>query len=216
MNERYLLDPADAGVRVTVRCAIPADAKTIILLTHGAGAGIDHWFMTGLEHKLFAAGFGVVTFQFPFMESGKRRTDSQATAVITWQTLIGHARERWPGLRLLAAGKSWGGRMLSHWAVQAHDTFGIKGLIFLGFPLHPSGRPDIARAAHLPLIPFPMLFLQGTRDALASPELMLKVTEPLRNTSLVFVDGADHGFQSGRKNFIPQLADAVSGWNQHA
>lgn len=213
MSEQYLLDVS--GTPVTVRCTIPSDTATIVLLTHGAGAGIGHWFMRGLENGLIEAGFGVLIFQFPFMESGKRRTDNLSAAVITWDTVVAHARGRWPGRRLLAAGKSWGGRMLSHWAAQTHDTFGIKGLVFVGFPLHPAGRPDSARAAHLPLISIPMLFLQGTRDALAFPDLMLKVTQPLRNTFLIFLDGADHGFQSGRKDFIPQLTDAVIGWNKN-
>ena len=212
MTKNRFLDVPEAGARISIRYTVPETADCIILLTHGAGAGINHWFITGLEQYLLNSGFGVFTFQFPFMEAGRRRTDPEETAVVTWNAAVAYVRDRWPELALVASGKSWGGRMLSHWAHRGEHTAVVQRLIFFGFPLHTPGRPSVSRAAHLPGISIPKLFLQGTRDRLASPDLMMKVTSDLPASSLIFFDGADHGFQSGKKNSIPQLAEAVTGW----
>ena len=216
MTKNHFLDVPEAGARISIRYAVPETADCIILLTHGAGAGIDHWFITGIEQHLMNSGFGVFTFQFPFMEAGRRRPDSEETAVVTWNAAVAFVHDRWPERSVVASGKSWGGRMLSYWALRGEHTAVVQRLIFFGFPLHPYGRPAISRAAHLADISVPMLFLQGTRDRLATPDLMMKVASDLATSTLIFFDGADHGFQSGKRDFIPELAEAVTGWLRKA
>lgn len=198
-----------------LRSTVSRSSGILVLLAHGAGAGMNHHFMVNLEQHLLQSGLSTLLFQFPFMEAGKRRTDNLETAIWTWSAVIRHAAENWPEQIIIASGKSWGGRMLSHWAVQCDQPDAVKGLIFFGFPLHPAKRPEVKRAEHMGEINLPMLFLQGTRDLLASSSLIRSVVSPLGNATLRFFEGADHAFVSGKKDFTGALAASAAEWSEN-
>ncbi len=183
----------------------------IFTLAHGAGAGMDHRFMEALAIALAHARIATLRFNFPFAEQGKRRPDAPAVAHLTVAAAIAKARELHPGLPLFVAGKSFGGRMGSQY-VAAHPDPAIDGLVFYGFPLHPAGKPATERAAHLHAVGMPMLFLQGSKDALATWELIQSVCATLPTASLVRFDGADHAFKAGKTDTMPLLVDATVGW----
>jgi predicted alpha/beta-hydrolase family hydrolase len=196
----------------------PADARALLVLAHGAGAGMRHPFMQHVAEDLAAEGIATLRYQFPYMDAGGGRPDPPAVAEAAVCVAVGKARALAPDLPLFAGGKSFGGRMTS--SAQAHAPLeGVRGLVFFGFPLHPAGRPATARAAHLERIMVPMLFLQGTRDALAVLDLMRPVCDHLGGrATLHVVDGADHSFavlkRSGRTNaeVLRELAATVSAW----
>jgi predicted alpha/beta-hydrolase family hydrolase len=196
----------------------PPDARALLVLAHGAGAGMRHPFMQHVAEALAAEGIATLRYQFPYMDAGGRRPDPPAVAEAAVCVAVGKARAMAPDLPLIAGGKSFGGRMTS--SAQAHAPLeGVRGLVFFGFPLHPAGRPATARAAHLERIMVPMLFLQGTRDALAVLDLMRPVCDHLGGrATLHVVDGADHSFavlkRSGRTNaeVLRELAATVSAW----
>lgn len=197
---------------------VPADADAVYTFAHGAGAGMDHPFMVALAQALAARRIATLRFQFPFMQRGSRRPDAPAVAHDAVRAAAAECARRLPGLRLVAGGKSYGGRMTS----QAHaerPLDGVGGLAFVGFPLHPAGKPGIERARHLASAPGPMLFLQGTRDELADLALLREAVAPLGpRATLKVVDDADHAFHvraaSGRKDpaVIEELADAMRAW----
>jgi predicted alpha/beta-hydrolase family hydrolase len=176
-----------------------------------------HGFLAAVSDRLAARGIGTLRYQFPYMEAGSRRPDRPAVAHAAVGAACRAAIEAWPGLPVLAGGKSFGGRMSSQ-AAAAGLLPGIRGLVFLGFPLHAAGRPDTGRAAHLSSVPVPMLFLQGTRDALADLDLVRSVTTPLHRATLHVVEGADHSFhvlkRSGRtdEEVLEELARATEDW----
>jgi uncharacterized protein len=196
----------------------PPDARALLVLAHGAGAGMRHPFLQHVAEALAAEGLATLRYQFPYMDAGGRRPDPPAVAEAAVCVAVGKARALAPDLPLFAGGKSFGGRMTS--SAQAHAPLeGVRGLVFFGFPLHPAGRPATARAAHLERILVPMLFLQGTRDALAVLDLMRPVCDHLGGrATLHVVDGADHSFavlkRSGRTNaeVLRELAATVSAW----
>jgi predicted alpha/beta-hydrolase family hydrolase len=196
----------------------PPDARALLVLAHGAGGGMRHPFMQHVAEALAAEGIATLRYQFPYMDAGGRRPDPPAVAEAAVCVAVGKARAMAPDLPLIAGGKSFGGRMTS--SAQAHAPLeGVRGLVFFGFPLHPAGRPATARAAHLERIMVPMLFLQGTRDALAVLDLMRPVCDHLGGrATLHVVDGADHSFavlkRSGRTNaeVLRELAATVSAW----
>lgn len=207
-----------SGDAVSALLCVPADASAVYVFAHGAGAGMDHPFMAQLSHALAERGVATLRFNFPFMEGARKRPDDPATAQATVRAAVAEAAARLPGLPLYAGGKSFGGRMSSQaQASQALD--GVRGLVFVGFPLHPVGQPGTSRAAHLAQVPLPMLFLQGTRDALADPALVRETCEALGpRATLHVVDGADHAFhvlvRSGRTDaqVLQELADAIAAW----
>ena len=190
---------------------LPEDCQYLMTLAHGAGAGMQHSFLIELATALAGMRVGTLRFNFPFMEGKKGRPDKPAVAHQTVAAAIGHARAAYPSLPLYVAGKSFGGRMSSQY-LAAHPQPEVKGLVFYGFPLHPPGKPSTDRAAHLKDIAAPMLFLQGTRDELASWELIYSVCSSLRKTRLVKIEGADHGFKAGKKDVIAVLARATRAW----
>jgi predicted alpha/beta-hydrolase family hydrolase len=145
------------------------------------------------------------------MENKKGRPDTPAVAHATIEKVIAKAEKLFPGIPLFASGKSFGGRMSSQWLSVKHETT-VKGIVFYGFPLHPPGKPSIDRAAHLKTVKVPMLFLQGTRDELATWKLISSVCSSLRRARLVKIEGADHSFKAGKVNTIGILADATSDW----
>jgi predicted alpha/beta-hydrolase family hydrolase len=207
----------DAG-EVSALALAPDSPRFAYVFAHGAGAGMTHAFMAALAQALARRGVATLRFQFPYMERGTKRTDSPGVAQAAVRAAVEQARRRWPVLPLFAGGKSFGGRMSSQ--AQAEEPLpGVRGLAFVGFPLHPAGKPGTARAAHLATVRCPMLFLQGTRDELAGLALLRQVLEPLGpQVSLHVEPDADHAFHvrksSGRddQQVIESLADAMLAW----
>ena len=190
----------------------PGKVVGAIALAHGAGAGMHHEFMVNLAAALTARGFAVLRYQFPYMEAGRRRVDSPAVATATVAAAVAKLIARVPGVPVFAAGKSFGARMTTTAAADGRLT-DVDGVICFGFPLHPAGQPGVTRAQHLADVPVKMLFLQGTRDALADLKLMKKVCKKLPRAKLNIIEGADHAFavlkRSGRlpEDVFRELAD---------
>ena len=200
------------------RLLAPAGAKAAYVLAHGAGAGMAHPFLEAAARGLFERGIATLRFQFPAMERGSRRVDPPKVAQAAVRAAVAEAARELPGVALFAGGKSFGGRMSSQ--AQAESPLdGVRGLAFLGFPLHPAGRPSSERAAHLDRVAIPMLFLQGGRDELAHLDLLEPVVAKLgsRATLVVFPD-ADHSFhvpvRTGRRDdaVLGDVLDALAGW----
>ena len=197
---------------------IPPDARLLYVMAHGAGAGMRHPFLEVLAQRLAARRIATLRYQFPYMERGARRPDPPAVAEATVRAAVAEAARVAPNLPLVAGGKSFGGRMTS--SAQARAPLpGVAGLVFLGFPLHPPGRPGVTRAAHLEQVTVPMLFLQGTRDDFAELELLRQVVTPLRErATLHLIEGGDHSFKvpkrSGRTadDVLGELVEALDDW----
>jgi predicted alpha/beta-hydrolase family hydrolase len=206
------------GGRVSALLLRPADARALLVLAHGAGAGMAHPFMEAVSRRLAGQGIATLRYQFPYMEKRQSRTDPPALAAATVRAACELARAGAPGLTLVAGGKSFGGRMTS--TAQALAPLpGVRGLVFFGFPLHPPRRPAITRAEHLAHVRVPMLFLQGTRDDLAELELIRTVTAPLGPlAALHVVEGGDHSFavlkRTGRTGdeVLSELAATTAAW----
>jgi predicted alpha/beta-hydrolase family hydrolase len=198
---------------VSAECIVPETSNCIITLAHGAGAGMHHSFMKTLAESLAAVDIGTLRFNFPFTENKKGRPDTPAVAQQTIEAAINKAHELFPSLPLFVAGKSFGGRMTSQY-LSTHPEAQVKGIIFYGFPLHPAGKPSIERADHLKDVKVPMLFLQGTKDALASWSLIESVCSSLRKATLIKIEGADHSFKAGKQNVMPALTNTTRDWIQ--
>jgi predicted alpha/beta-hydrolase family hydrolase len=215
--QRLKLD-LENGNAVSALLLRPKDARVCFVFAHGAGAGMSHPSMEAIATGLGERGIATLRYQFPYMEKGSRRPDAPAVAHAAVRAAVAEAERCCAGLPLIAGGKSFGGRMTSQ-AQAIAALAGVSGLVFLGFPLHPAGKPSTARAAHLSEIKIPMLFLQGTRDALAE----LKLLEPVVNglgglASLHLVQDADHSFhvpaRSGRndREVTSEVLDAFKAW----
>jgi hypothetical protein len=204
------INPPSVG-KVSAQYIAPAGAKCILSLAHGAGAGMNHPFMVSLANSLAESGIATLRFNFPFAENKKGRPDVPAVAHKTIEAAIIEAQRLSPGLPVLAAGKSFGGRMSSQY-VSTHPETSVKGIIFYGFPLHAAGKPSTDRAAHLKNVKVPMLFLQGSRDALAQWDLIELVCSSLPKATLIKIDGADHSFKAGKINTIEMLSKATENW----
>ncbi|MDE3185047.1 MAG: alpha/beta hydrolase [Bacteroidota bacterium] len=189
----------------------PGDAKCILVLAHGAGAGMDHPFMVKLANSLAENGIATLRFNFPFKENKKGRPDVPAVAQNTIEAAIEKVHQLSPTLPVFAAGKSFGGRMSSQY-LSTHPDAAVKGIIFYGFPLHAPGKPSTDRADHLKNIKVPMLFLQGTKDALATWDLIQSVISSLSKAKLVKIEGADHSFKAGKINTTEILTKATNRW----
>jgi len=196
----------------------PASARACFVFSHGAGAGMTHSFMQAVAAGLGECRVATLRYQFPYMEKGSRRPDPPAIAHAAVRAAVAEARRRCPGLPLIAGGKSFGGRMTSQ-AQAAAPLEGVSGLAFLGFPLHPAGKPSSDRARHLADIDVPLLFVQGTRDSLAELKLLEPVVKSLgRSATLHVVEGADHSFhvpaRSGRndREVMGEILDFFAGW----
>src|SRR5438874_505193 len=204
--------------RVSALLVRPAEARVLYVLAHGAGAGMRHPFLETIAQRLAERAIATLRYQFPYMEQRARRPDPSAVAEAAVRAAVQEAARAAPGLPLLAGGKSFGGRMTS--SAQAREPLpGVAGLVFLGFPLHPPGRPGDERAEHLARVEIPMLFLQGTRDDFADLKLLRPLIERLgTRATLHLVDGADHSFhvlkRSGRTDpeVLGELADAIAAW----
>lgn len=202
---------SDSIGSVSAQILEPKKPKAVIVLAHGAGAGMSHRFMLALSEELATLGIATVRYNFPYMENGKKRPDVPAVATKTVEMVLAKVHELYPKLKLFAAGKSFGGRMSSQYLSKNNPEF-VSGIIFYGFPLHPAGAPSIERGDHLKTVKAPMFFLQGTRDALAELTLIKKITKSLSTATLELFEGADHSFKSGKKEFIPELATATENW----
>ena len=196
--------------------------RACYVFAHGAGAGMTHSFMEAFANGLCERGIACLRYQFPYMEKGSKRPDPPAIAQAAVRAVVAKAAQLFPGVTLIAGGKSFGGRMTSQ-AQAASPLPGVRGLIFLGFPLHPAGRPSDERAAHLFDVQVPMLFMQGTRDQLADLRLLQTLTGKLgaRATLKLFQD-ADHSFhvpaRTGRKDpeIMAEMSQELADWIEPA
>lgn len=208
-----------SGGSISGLLQMPAGVKACYVFAHGAGAGMDHAFMASIAQGLAERGIASLRFNFPFMEQGSKRPDSPAVAHAAIRAAVAEAAQHMPaGVPLFAGGKSYGGRMTTQ-AQAAEPLPGVKGIALVGFPLHPAGKPSTERAAHLDGVKLPMLFLQGTRDALADLDLITQTTTSLgKKATLHIVDGADHAFhvlvRSGRTDaqVREELLDTMAAW----
>jgi len=212
---RIKIEGSDA---VTGLLMNPAGAKACFVFAHGAGAGMSHSFMEAVATGLFGRGIATLRYQFPYMEKGAKRPDVPAVAQAAVRAAVAEAARRLPGFPLVAGGKSFGGRMTSQ-AQAAAPLAGVSGLAFLGFPLHPAGKPSGQRAKHLAGVRIPMLFIQGTRDALADLPVLNHATASLgARASLRIIEHADHSFhvlvRSGRNDgeVMREVLDALAAW----
>jgi len=204
--------------RVSGLFQTPPAARACYVLAHGAGAGMTHPFMTATANGLAERGIATLRYQFPYMEQGSKRPDAPKLAHATVRAVVAEASRLGPELALFAGGKSFGGRMTSQ-AQAASPLPGVRGLVFLGFPLHPPGQPSEERGKHLFDVQIPMLFLQGTRDDFASMQLLQPLCKQLgeRATLKLFQD-ADHSFhvpaRTGQKDAAvrAELLDTLRSW----
>jgi predicted alpha/beta-hydrolase family hydrolase len=218
MEARGLRVELDDGSSVGALLCAPPQPIAGYVFAHGAGAGIDHPFMTRFSAGLAERGIASLRYQFPYMEQGSKRPDSPKVAHAAVRAAVVQAARSLPGVPLLAGGKSFGGRMSSQ-AQAASPLPGVVGLVFVGFPLHPAGKPSDERARHLDDVGVPMLFLQGTRDELADLTLLQPVIARLgARASLETFDDADHAFHvrksSGRddRQVMAAMLDATLRW----
>jgi predicted alpha/beta-hydrolase family hydrolase len=206
------------AIRVSGLLQNPSGARTCYVLAHGAGAGMGHPFMENVARGLASRGIATLRYQFPYMERGSKRPDPPPLAQATVRAAVAAAQRLLPDIALIAGGKSFGGRMTSQAQAKARLE-GVHGLAFLGFPLHPAGQPSQDRAEHLFEVQIPMIFLQGTRDNLASLDQLEPVCKQLgkRATLTLFAD-ADHSFhvpaRTGRKDaqVLDDVLDALARW----
>ena len=200
----------------------PPNANACYVVAHGAGAGMKHPFLTAVANELAERGIATLRYQFPYMEQGSKRPDAPKLCHATVRAAVQEASRLVPELPLFAGGKSFGGRMTSQ-AQAVEPLAGVQGLVFLGFPLHPPGKPSDERAKHLFDVQIPMLFLQGTRDEFAELSLLeplcTKLGEP---TTLKLFQDADHSFhvlaRTGRKDpeVRAELLEAMANWMRTA
>jgi predicted alpha/beta-hydrolase family hydrolase len=205
-------------MQVSALLQSPSRPRACYVLAHGAGAGMTHPFMGAVADGLASRGIATLRYQFPYMERGSKRPDQPKIAHAAVRAAADEAARRCPGLPLIAGGKSFGGRMTSQ-AQAAAPLRGVRGLAFLGFPLHPPKQPSRQRGAHLFEVQVPMLFLQGTRDALASLEELHPLCQALgTRATLQLFESADHSFhvpaRSGRTDaqVMAALLDALAAW----
>lgn len=210
--------PETQTQQVSALLLVPARMQRLLVLGHGAGAGMHHPFMEALAAELASVRIGTLRYQFPYMEERRRVPDAPGLLLATVAAAVRTAREAAPDTELLAGGKSMGGRMTSQAAAEGLLE-GVRGLIFFGFPLHPPGKAGTKRAEHLAKVRVPMLFLQGTRDTFAEMKLLRPVCARLENlATLHVIDGADHSFHmlksSGRTDpeVLRELAETTAAW----
>lgn len=227
-TERELRIEVEGGERVSGILVRPADAKWLLVLGHGAGAGMRHPFMSALAGELARVGVATLRYQFPYMEERRKVPDKPAVLTATVASAVRAAGEVGAGLPLLAGGKSMGGRMTSQAAAEGKIE-GVRGIVFFGFPLHPPKAPGTKRAEHLAKVSVPMLFLQGTRDELADLKLLKPICKELNSrpskprvghtrATLHVIETADHSFhvlkKSGRNDeeVLRELAETTADW----
>ncbi len=208
------------GESVAAIADAPAAPRFVYVLAHGAGAGMRHAFLEEFAALMVARDVAVLRYNFPYMEAGRNRVDGPEVAVGTVRAACEQAAALWPGMPIVAGGKSFGGRMTSE-AQSRSPLPGVRGLAFLGFPLHPPDKPGITRAEHLGHVHVPMLFLQGDRDEFAQLPLLRQVIETLPTATLELIPDGDHSFKVRKKltgmssvQVMEQLADHLATWAQ--
>jgi predicted alpha/beta-hydrolase family hydrolase len=206
----YTLKVGDSDT-VSAEVIIPASLKAVYVFAHGAGAGMNHPFMKELSMELANHKIASFRYNFLYMEQKKKRPDFPVVAHKAVEAALNKANELFPDLPLYAGGKSFGGRMTSQY-LSNKELPDVKGIVFVGFPLHPAGKPSIDRADHLHKIKKPMLFLQGTRDALAELNLIEGLITTLPTATLVKLERADHAFKMPKQKAIPILAEQMDAW----
>ena len=216
-TEPLSLDVPGSGA-VSALLTLPSAARAGFVLAHGAGAGMHHSFMAAVGEGLARRDVAVLRFQFPSMERASRRPDPPRVAHAAVRAAVAEATRRLGALPLFAGGKSFGGRMTSQ-AQSQSPLAGVAGLVFLGFPLHPAGRPGDERGEHLAGVACPMLFVQGSRDELADVALVSALVDRLGpRATLAMFDDADHGFHvrarsgSNDAEVLEHLLDTVAAW----
>jgi len=216
-SEREVEVPAGDG-HVSGLLIAPKEARACYVVAHGAGAGMRHPFMTAIVQGLSERGIATLRYQFPYMERGSKRPDSPKAAQAAVRAAVARAAELVPKLPLIAGGKSYGGRMTSQAQAEA-PLEGVRGLAFLGFPLHAPGQPSADRAEHLARVTIPMLFLQGTRDDFADRGYLKPLIKRLGSrATLKLFDHADHSFhvpaKSGRSDaeVMTEMLDTLLEW----
>jgi len=217
-STQHLRVAIDAATAVSALLRIPDSAWAAYVFAHGAGAGMRHGFMASFANGLAERGIATLRYQFPYMEQGSKRPDLPKMAHATVRAAVAEVGRQLHGLPLFAGGKSYGGRMTSQ-AQASAPLPGVRGLVFVGFPLHPAGRPSDERAQHLFAVDRPLLFLQGTRDELAALELLQPLVQRLgERATLALFEDADHSFhvraRSGRTDAqtLAAMLDALAGW----
>ena len=201
---------ASTAVEVSAALSLPDRPVAAVALAHGAGAGMDHPFLTGFAAGLEHAGIATLRFNFPYIEAGRRMPGPASHAVATWEAALTELAQRVPEVPLFAAGKSYGGRMASMAAADGVIT--PAGLVYLGYPLHPPGDPEKERAAHLPAVSAPQLFVEGSNDPFIQPrERFDAVVATCRDASVIWIDGGGHSFEvKGAKAPAEQIGDALA------
>ena len=194
------------------------DAQYVYVFAHGAGAGMNHPFMLRASAALEARGIATYRYEFPYMQAKKSRPDPPAVAEEAVRKAVAEAARNYPGLPILAGGKSFGGRMTSQ-AQASQPMPGVRGLVFFGFPLHAPGKPGTSRAEHLTSVDVPMLFLQGTRDEFAQLDLLQQVVKGLGDRAkLHLIEEGDHSFKVPKRtgktetDVMNELADTFLQW----
>ena len=205
------INVSDSIGSVSGELMLPDKMSALYVFAHGAGAGMKHPFMVKLSAALAELSIGTLRYNFPYMEKGKKSPDVPAVAEKTVGRAIATTHDLFPDTTLIAGGKSFGGRMTSQY-LSKNDPGFVKGIVFVGFPLHAAGNPGMDRANHLATIRVPLLFLQGTRDALASIDLIEKVSSSHPGATLKKFDGADHSFKAGKQDLIEPLAQSIAAW----
>jgi predicted alpha/beta-hydrolase family hydrolase len=202
--------------KVSTISDIAQGSDSIIILAHGAGAGMHHFFLEELSHNLSSIGISVVRFNFPYMENGKRRPDFPAVAHLTIHSVYEWVKKQYPEKSIYLSGKSFGGRMSTQYCAKNKPE--VKGLIMYGFPLHPPGKPSVDRADHLSDLNSPTLFIQGDRDNLAKIDLILEVVKPHSHFEIKILEGANHSFTYlkskgiSKEQSIQLLAEISADW----
>jgi uncharacterized protein len=210
--------PIEGAAEVSALLLVPPKPNWLLVLAHGAGAGMSHSFMESLAQELAAAQIATFRYQFPYMEQHRHVPDRPPVLVAAVNAAIRAAQKAAPGIPLLAGGKSMGARMTSTAASQ-NPLDQVRGLVFFGFPLHPPKQPATKRADHLSKVTIPMLFLQGTRDTLADLALLSPIVTNLApRATLHVLNSADHSFHvlksSGKTDpeILSELAQVTAGW----
>jgi predicted alpha/beta-hydrolase family hydrolase len=220
MTDVALKFAVEGSGKVSGLLTAPRGAKACLVLAHGAGAGMKHPFLAAVAAGLAQRGVATLRYQFPYMERKSKRVDKPEVAHAAVRAAVAQAARKLPKAALFAGGKSFGGRMTSQAQAQA-PLDGVRGLAFLGFPLHAPGKPGAERGEHLLSVTLPMLFLQGSRDDFAKLELLRPLVVRVGATLRVF-EHADHSFhvpaKSGRTDaqVMAELLDVLAGWIQAA
>ncbi len=219
-GKSFTFDVATHGATTALVYRASEPLGSTLLLAHGAGAPQTHPFLVDMATRIAKRGVDVVTFNFLYTEKGRKIPDRSDLLEACWHAAIASVRARGglPTERLFCGGKSMGGRIASNIAVSAAgDGLTLSGLVFLGYPLHPANKPKVRRDEHLPRVPFPMLFVQGSRDALGNAAEIRKVVRRLPHASLHVVEGGDHslallkreGGADAQETALEEAADAI-------